>query len=135
MTTNGPAAWSVRPRYARRRGADRVEERLDTLVPADDQRSISVEVPCEHARVQTQKHDSARWSTNAKLSHRLTHVQIRHLRVQQHDIGLKCRCAVNRFGGMIRLGEHAQVRLQQETRHQGASDEWRVLEHQERDHL
>ena len=52
ITTEDPA--SVRIRHAGRRRADRDKESLNALVLADDQRRISVEVSCEHARVHTE---------------------------------------------------------------------------------
>ena len=111
------------------------QESSKTLVLANDQRRITVQVFWEGARVQTEYHDPAPRGTSAKLSHGLAHVQIRHLRVQQHDIWAKCLRAVNRIGRMIRFGQHAQVRLEQQTSDKRPPDEQRIFEQHESDHL
>jgi hypothetical protein len=97
---------------------------------ADNQRSIPIEGSSEHDRVQAEQHDRARWGASAKPAHNRANVQIRHLRVQQHDIWVKCLSVTNRFGRVIRLGEHAQVRLEQQTSNQGPPDERRVFDEQ-----
>jgi len=43
---------------------------------------------------------------------------------------MKGLCVTNRFGRMIRLGEHAEVRLQQETSNKSPPNERRVFEQQ-----
>lgn len=64
------------------------------------------------------------------MSHGLIYVQIRHLRVKQHDVGMKYLCATDCFGRMVRFSEHLQVRLEQEASDQSAPDERRVFQEQ-----
>jgi hypothetical protein len=72
---------------------------------------------------------------SAQPAHNCPDVQVRHFRVYQDHVWAQRVGSANGLGLMTGFREHKQVQLEREARDQRPSNEWRVLDEKQGDHL